>query len=269
MTNTDNPQSSEKPGQDNRSKSSDKSKQTETAQDESADQEQDTSKSMAVEELEVMSEQEGALSSKRWELPSFDSGQSPGTRSQQNKGVPKPPTAQEIAAIRQAAFDEGKQDGYESGLQQAQAELTKMKQEFDALMHQMEKPFEREQEKITEELAELASMVTRQIIRREVKQNPDQIIAVIREAIKLLPSSGRQVTVKMHPEDANLIRKIFSVDGERQSGWTITDDPSISRGGCSVSTDVSNIDATIEKRIADIFTHVFGDQRVAKDDPQA
>lgn len=259
MTNTDNPKP-EKSTQDNRSK------QTASSQDESDNQKQENHKSMAVEALEVMNEQAGALSSKRWELPSFDSGMSQTGHSSKDKSVPKPPTAQEIAAIRQAAFDEGKQEGYESGLQQAQAELSKMKQEFDALMHQMEKPFEREQEKITEELAELASMVTRQIIRREVKQNPDQIIAVIREAIKLLPSSGRQVTVKMHPEDANLIRKIFSVDGQRQSGWAITDDPSISRGGCSVSTDVSNIDATIEKRIADIFTHVFGDQRVAKDD---
>ncbi len=221
-----------------------------------------------VKELEIISADQ-VKKSERWTLPSFDGGVPRKTASAKAKDEqPKLPTAEEIEAIRQSAFEEGKQQGYQAGLEQAQSELKQMKQEFSNIMLQLEKPFEQEEEEITKELAELAIMVTRNIIRRELKINPEQIIAVIRESIKLLPSSGRKIMVQLHPEDANLIRKIFSVDEEKDSNWIIADDPSITRGGCFISTDVSKIDATVEKRIIDIFTHVFGEQRAVKDESE-
>ncbi len=221
-----------------------------------------------VKELEIISADQ-VKSSERWTLPSFDGG-APAKKvpSKAKDEQPKLPTAVEIEAIRKSAFEEGKQQGYQAGLEQAQSELKQMKQEFSNIMLHLEKPFEQEEEEITKELAELAIMVTRNIIRRELKINPEQIIAVIRESIKLLPSSGRKVMVQLHPEDANLIRKIFSVDEEKDSNWIIADDPSITRGGCFISTDVSKIDATVEKRIIDIFTHVFGEQRAVKDESE-
>jgi flagellar biosynthesis/type III secretory pathway M-ring protein FliF/YscJ len=70
----------------------------------------------------------------------------------------------------------------------------------------------------------------------------------------------------MHPEDANLLRKIFSLENQPSSSWSIAEDPSIARGGCMVTTETSKIDATIEKRISEIFAHVFGDLRALAND---
>lgn len=197
------------------------------------------------------------------ELPRFDDGR---PRSSQDGQVTKLPTAEEISAIREAAQEEGRQQGYQEGLQQAQAEFSTMQQQFSQLMAQFELPLVQEQESVIEELAELCILVTRQIIRRELQSNPEQVIAVVRDAIKMLPTSRRQVTIQLHPEDANLVRKIFSLDSQSQSGWQIADDPSVSRGGCLVTTDSSKIDATIEKRISDIFAHIFGDLRASKNE---
>ncbi|NVJ60344.1 MAG: flagellar assembly protein FliH [Gammaproteobacteria bacterium] len=199
--------------------------------------------------------------SEPWEMPEFDSEPGKGRRNQVGEDVVAPPTAEEIAQIRQSAFDDGRQEGYEEGIKNAQQELLTMQQQFNFLMGQLAEPFEREEEQLTEDLAKLASSVTRHIIRRELQQDPEQIIAVIREAIKLLPSYRRQVMIHLHPDDANLVRKIFSVNEKQDSSWILADDPSITRGGCFVSTDTSKVDATVEKRIADLFSHVFGDQR--------
>lgn len=194
------------------------------------------------------------------ELPRFDDGRPQSAREGQ---VTKLPTAEEISEIREAAQEEGRQQGYQEGMQQAQAEFATMQQQFSQLMAQFEVPLVQEQESVIEELAELCVLVTRQIIRREIQTNPEQVIAVVRDAIKMLPTSRRRVTIQLHPEDANLVRKIFSLDSQSQSGWQIADDPSVSRGGCLVTTDSSKIDATIEKRISDIFAHIFGDLRTS------
>ncbi len=197
------------------------------------------------------------------ELPRFDDSRS---RASQSGQVTKLPTAEEISAIREVAREDGHKQGYEEGMKQAQAEFANLKDQFSQLMAQFELPLVQEQESVIEELAELCLLVTRQIIRRELQTNPEQVIAVVRDAIKLLPTSRRRVTIQLHPEDANLVRKIFSLDQQSQTGWQIADDPSVSRGGCLVTTDSSKIDASVEKRISDIFAHIFGDSRTVNDE---
>ena len=44
--------------------------------------------------------------------------------------------------------------------------------------------------------------LARQIVRRELKTDPTQIIGIIREAIGALPVAARDVRVHLHPEDA-------------------------------------------------------------------
>jgi flagellar assembly protein FliH len=205
-----------------------------------------------------------------FELPRFDEGVTTDKPSStENIEKLKLPTAEEISAIREAAHEDGFRQGYEEGLKQSEAENAELRTQFTQLMAQFEQPLEQERESVIEQLADLCILVTRQIIRREIQNNPEQVVAVVRDAIKLLPASRRRVTIQMHPEDANLLRKIFSLDQQSPSGWQIADDPSISRGGCLVTTETSKIDATVEKRISEIFAHVFGDLRTALDTPGA
>ncbi|WP_144395174.1 flagellar assembly protein FliH [Pleionea sediminis] len=220
-----------------------------------------------AEKVQVMSDDDQRRS-EPWELPSFDKKREVKKDVEEEEEQLSLPTAEEIEAIRQSAFDEGKEQGYKIGMQQAQQEIKIMKTEFSKIMELLEQPLAQEEESIVKELTELSMMMTRQIIRRELKLNPEQIIAVIRESLKLLPSSERKVMIHLHPEDANLIRKIFSVDNGNESHWILADDPSISRGGCFITTDVSKIDATLEKRVIEIFSHVFGEQRAHKDEPK-
>ena len=54
-------------------------------------------------------------------------------------------------------------------------------------------------QEVERELLTLAMALARQIVRRELKTDPTQIIGIIREAIAALPVAAREVRVHLHP----------------------------------------------------------------------
>ena len=102
--------------------------------------------------------------------------------------------------------------------------------------------------------------VVRQLFRREIKQNPTHVIGVVREAIQLLPIASRNVRVHLHPDDASLVRDTLSTT-EGDLAWSIVEDPLTARGGCRVTTDNSQIDASAESRLNAVIRSIVGDER--------
>lgn len=198
-------------------------------------------------------------------------------------------TVNEIEEMQKQAYDEafakGKKEGYDQGFKQGLEEGNKKgyqegldkgyKENCDLLKEQVSKlgdvienlsePIKTLDDRVEHELVHLAISIARQIIRRELKLDPGQIIATVREAINLIPVSAQKILIVMHPEDAQLVRSVFELD-ERTSNWDINEDPLISRGGCKVDTDVSHIDATVEKRITAVIAQVLGDERHREED---
>ena len=113
---------------------------------------------------------------------------------------------------------------------------------------------------VVDELVDLSMAVARQIIRRELKTSPGEIVAVVKEAINLLPVSASDVNLELHPEDAALVRNAL-LPSDADTPWQITEDPLLSRGGCRVSTNTSRIDATVENRINAAIAAVLGGER--------
>ncbi len=64
----------------------------------------------------------------------------------------------------------------------------------------------------------------------------------------------------LNPEDAGLIRQVFDVT-DKELGWTIMEDPVMARGGCKVLTETSQIDATLESRLAALVAPLLGGER--------
>jgi flagellar assembly protein FliH len=97
-------------------------------------------------------------------------------------------------------------------------------------------------------------------VRRELKTQPDEIIAVVRETVGLLPIVARQVRVHLHPEDAELVRSRLAI-ASGEVAWSIVEDPMLARGGCRVTSETSNIDAQLEQRLGAAIATVLGDER--------
>jgi flagellar assembly protein FliH len=102
--------------------------------------------------------------------------------------------------------------------------------------------------------------LARQIVRRELKTDPTQIIGIIREAIAVLPVAAREVRVHLHPEDAAVVREHLAPT-ESERAWVIVEDPVMARGGCQITSATSRIDARLESRVGAILSELLGNER--------
>ncbi len=146
--------------------------------------------------------------------------------------------------------------------QAAQAEIDRRVQHLGSILEFMAKPIAEVDDQVQRQMAMLAGAIARQVVRRELKIQPDDIIGVIRDTVSLLPVAAREVRVHLNPEDANLVRsRLAEVTSER--AWSITEDPILPRGGCRVSSENSTIDAQVEQRLGAAIAAVLGDERSA------
>lgn len=214
-----------------------------------------------------------------WELPSIKNTDAGDPRKVPN-AVPTLPTVEQIEAMQKLAFEEaakqGRQEGYEKGfeqgksegfeighkdgLEQGQVEIDKKIRELGKLLDLLSEPLKELDAQVEEELLSLAVAIARQLVRRELKTESDQIIAVIREAVQALPTQTRKVQISLHPKDAELVRSTLRLE-EAKPRWELLEDPLISQGGCRVETENSRIDSTVENRLNRVIAAVLGGER--------
>lgn len=162
---------------------------------------------------------------------------------------------------REQGFAQGREDGVAAAREEQAALARARLEQMDALLRALSEPLAQLDETIEQELVALAMAVARQLVRREIRANPGQIVAVVRDAVSALPSNARQITLHVHPDDAALLREAFALENDPAPLWRLVDDPLISAGGCRVLTEQSSIDATVEKRLAQVIAVALGDQR--------
>jgi flagellar assembly protein FliH len=204
----------------------------------------------------------------RWTLPEVS-----GTNTIQGRRPGK--TVAEIEDVERRAYEEafaqGREAGYQAGFAAARAEaqqqIEKLKSQvarLDAMFGLLNAPLEQMNAEVEQQLLSLATLIARHVVRRELKTDPTQVIAIIRETVALLPASARDVRVHLHPEDAAVVReRLAATTADR--AWTIVEDPVLTRGGCKVTTDTALIDARVEKRLNEVIAAVLGDERTARE----
>lgn len=199
------------------------------------------------------------MSAVRWDLPAVAGKTVQGRRAGR--------TVSELEDVEQRAHKEAFAKGHAAGLAAARAEsqqaLNQAKTQvanIDKILGAIAQPFRELDAQIEEQLVALAVSVARQLVRRELRIDPSQVIAIVRETVALLPAATRDVRVHLHPEDANVVReKLATPTADR--AWTIVEDPVMPRGGCRVTTDTAHIDARLETRIQGIMATILGEER--------
>jgi flagellar assembly protein FliH len=183
-----------------------------------------------------------------------------------------PPTAEALEKLQKAAYEEGFEQGrkagfeygHKEGLEQSRKQLEHYTGELDRLLQTFEQPLMELDNRLERELLSLIIAIVRQLVRREVKSDPNLIIGVVREALSILPVNSRSVRLLVHPEDADLIREIYAL-GDTEVGWQLVEDPVINRGGCKVVTETSQIDATLDSRLASLIAPLLAGARSVDD----
>ncbi|MDJ0806215.1 MAG: flagellar assembly protein FliH [Gammaproteobacteria bacterium] len=204
----------------------------------------------------------------QWRPPVMDDPDRPAPRIEEVSTPQSLPTAAELEAIQSEAYDEGYAKGREEGFSFGHKEgLSKSQQEMRHYAEQMEQllaifsePLRELDNQVERELLSLVIAIVKQLVRREVKSDPNLIIGVVREALSILPVASQNVRLVVHPGDAELIREVYAL-GDTEIGWKLAEDPVISRGGCKVITETSQIDATLDSRLASLIAPLLAGAR--------
>lgn len=192
-----------------------------------------------------------------------------------------PPTAEEIEAIRDAAHQEGleqgKVEGYQQGLEQGKTEglaqgleegraqglaegqeesREEMQQHFSALQGLMQKltqPVDQVQKTLETELVLLAVSLARSVIRTELNTNENIIFQALSEGLKVLPIQEERYQIHANPQDIALIKDHFSQEEMDKHHWVFIESPDMQRGGCDISTQSNAVDVTVERRVKEVL----------------
>ena len=205
----------------------------------------------------------GAASIERWNMPVVE-----GTVI--GRPIDERKAAAAAEAIARVAREQSEARGYEAGMAKAQAEMQGKLVElgdrikrFDGLLQFLARPLQELDEEVEKSLLQLALAVGKQLARRELRIDPTQVIAIIRESLQELPTSAREPRVHLHPEDAAIVRERLT-EPVNERAWNLVEDPTMSRGGCVVRTENSQIDARLESRISAVIANALGDEREAE-----
>lgn len=197
---------------------------------------------------------EQSADARRWEAPVVTGSQPSQTRK------PRLTTAGRIDDIEKVAREEGFKNGYADGLKAGQQEIRNRATRLEKLFDSMALPLAGLDQRVEEELVTLATTVARQLLRRELKADPGQVVAVVREALAALPSSEGKLSIHLHPDDAGFVRDALHL-AEMERPWRIAEDPAITKGGARITTHASQVDATLETRLNAVIASVWGGDR--------
>ncbi|SDR88939.1 flagellar assembly protein FliH [Halopseudomonas xinjiangensis] len=186
--------------------------------------------------------------------------------------APKPFTVEELEQIREEAYNEGfaagERDGFHSGQikgqQEAKTRLDVRLGEIEALMSQLMEPMHEQDEQIEDMLLKLVETMVRQVIQRELLTDSSQIVRVLRGALKALPMGAGNIRIYLNPADFEAVKALRE---RHEESWRLLEDDALLPGGCRVETEHSQVDATLETRLAQIIEQLFEERREQRAHP--
>jgi flagellar assembly protein FliH len=159
-----------------------------------------------------------------------------------------------------AGFEQGHQAGYDAGLEAGQQAIQDQIQHLQQVIASLSQPLADLDEQIEHDMVNLSITMTRQLLRRELKQTPEHVIGAMRAALQALPISDRKLKIYAHPEDLAIIQKGLSLDGDDSTRQWL-EDPLMSRGGVRLETADTTVDATVEARLNSVISRLLGEER--------
>jgi len=103
------------------------------------------------------------------------------------------------------------------------------------------------QQKMADELLQLACDVARQVVRQELQSHPRVLLPVVREALATFVQESRPAMVRLNPADWKPLESALREEfGGARVQWQA--DPSVAPGGCVVECAGAVVDGSLDTR---------------------
>lgn len=175
--------------------------------------------------------------------------------------VPAEPTFSEaqlqeqLEQVRQAAYQQGLAQGQQQAAQDWQARMSDYQnnlgrdtaQRLNAVLHAAETSVQGLPQQMAPDLLQLATDIARQVVRQELRCNPQALLPVVSEALDMLGAETKPALVRLNPEDfKQLETHLRAALPNPKVEWLA--DPSVAAGGCLVESQGAQIDGSLERR---------------------
>ncbi|UZJ45226.1 flagellar assembly protein FliH [Marinimicrobium sp. C6131] len=172
----------------------------------------------------------------------------------------------------QAGFEQGRAEGYEAGQQKGWEEMRQKlaaeQQRFQHLVQSLREPLAEQEDALEQWLLEAVCALTRSLVTRELLTDSSHIMEPVRAAVAALPAGAEHLHIYLNPDDLALVEAYAE---EHRLAWTFHADEDLLPGGCRVETKESQVDFSVEHRLAqqlDAFVNrqLGSDTQVSDDD---
>ncbi|HDS7690940.1 TPA: flagellar assembly protein FliH [Escherichia coli] len=156
-----------------------------------------------------------------------------------------------IAEGRQQGHEQGYQEGLAQGLGQGLAEAKAQQAPIHARMQQLVSEFQTTLDAldsvIASRLMQMALEAARQVIGQTPTVDNSALIKQIQQLLQQEPLFSGKPQLRVHPDD---LQRVDDMLGATLSlhGWRLRGDPTLHPGGCKVSADEGDLDASVATR---------------------
>jgi len=158
-------------------------------------------------------------------------------------------TERDLKQLRDEAYKAGYAEGLAAGRARGEAVIGEM----NALLQAMAVPFRSAEGELLADVVALVERAIRAILNRELDAGAYDLEGILGEALGVLGSVTVPVELRLHPADAAAVRDFGLVP---DTPIEITEDRGVSRGGVRLRAGSSVVDASLETRLAEIFTEL-------------
>lgn len=146
----------------------------------------------------------------------------------------------------QDGFDKGVDKGTIHGKEIIENKLQEIMPPLTDLKNFLEDDYRNFIKKQQKLILSLVKKVSQQVIRCELRLQPQQIITLIEETLVAMPDESKKVKIHLEP---NTVQELKNVASDKIKDWILIPDEKISAGGCRVVCDSCDADASIETRL--------------------
>jgi flagellar assembly protein FliH len=152
---------------------------------------------------------------------------------------------EDAAEVR--GYEEGLKKGREDAAREVSSIVESMKKSLESLTDIRTEFFA----KAEKEMVDLVTMVSSEIVLREIKEDENIIADVLRKAVEEIHLQ-QKIKIRVNPADLENVRHIEEKlidEVEAIKGVEFAADRKVTQGGCVIETNIGTLDATVENRL--------------------
>ncbi|RAK08895.1 flagellar assembly protein FliH [Halanaerobium saccharolyticum] len=164
---------------------------------------------------------------------------------------------EDILANKDQIYNEIKSDAKAEGLENAEAEIDRLKKELASLISGFEEEFSREKDRIRTDIIELAVKIASIVIDVKLETEHEMINNIISDMLSKIDDNHRDIVVRVNPQLLPYIEENRFYEHINQKNIEFVSDPELKKGDCIVETSLGGKEGSLEHKLDQIKTELL------------